>query len=48
MRFNLSRGHVNAAMKTLQECADTNKKPMPLGRLIAPPKVGCLSKKKSM
>ncbi|KAF6024069.1 SVOP [Bugula neritina] len=38
MRFNLSRGHVNAAMKTLQECADTNKKPMPLGRLIAPPK----------
>lgn len=39
MRFNLSRGHVNEAIRTLESCAAENKKPMPPGRLIPPPKV---------
>lgn len=39
MRFNLSRGHINDAKKVLEACALENKKPMPLGRLLAPPKV---------
>ena len=42
MRFNLSRGHVKDAMKTLQDAAAANKTTLPKGRLVTPPKVLCV------